>query len=1050
MLTRLIELSMRFRYLMAVALVVLLVGGGFAAKHLPIDAMPDLSNVQVSVLTDAPGLSTIEVERTVTFPIEMALNGTPDLEQMRSVSRNGLSMITVIFKGGTDVWFARQIVLERIRGVEPTLPKIAGRPELAPVSGGLGEIYQFTVRSEQHSPTQLRTILDWEVVPKLRSVAGVIEVNTQGGELKEYQVVLDRGRLRAYGMTLKDIALALEAANLNVGGGYLERGSESYSLVGTGLLREEDEIANVVLRNDPDGTPVLVRQVGQVRVGSALRYGGVTLNGKGEAVSGTVMMLLGANSRDVINAVKKEVALVQADLPPGVVIEPVYDRSDFVDRTLATVLKNLVEGALVVTVVLALLLGSIRGALVVVLGIPVAMTVALFGMHAFGVTGDLMSLGAIDFGFLVDGPIVILESVLAATAGADLVGGVRARQYARIASTVARPVAFSVAIIMLVYVPLLALEGTEGKMFRPMALTMACALLGALVYAVLFFPALLVLLVPPPKSKGPAWIGALERVYERTLESSMHKRWWILGGVTIVLIGSGVLLGRSGADFVPRIEEGDAVVSIRRAPSIALSEAKTLDLEAERVLLEFPEVVSALGLNGRPEVAVDPAGLDKSDILVHLKPKKDWTTTKDFDDLSAAMKDAVESRVPGTFVAVSQPIEDRTNELISGSRADVQIAVFGEDLKELRRIADEVGRIVREVRGTGDVRVEQLLGAPTISVRPDRTRLARYGVTVEDAFAVIRAARVGLPVGLIYEGQRKFDLKLMVPPRAPTPEALGELFVEARAGSTVPLSEVARIEETEGPAQVRRESLERTARVEVNLRGRDLVSWVNEARTRIEREITLPNQYEIKWGGQFQNFERAKGRLAIVVPMSLVIIFGMLLWMFGESRYAFAVFAVVPFALVGGIIGLLVRGMTFSIPAAVGFIALAGVAVLNGVVMANDVKSRLEHGSTPDEALREGAGHTMRAVLTTGAVAALGFLPMALASGAGAEVQRPLATVVVFGIFVSTLLTMFLLPGILELAVKSKREEFKPITALPPPMKRQPGKYVPPREEPAE
>ena len=1036
MLKRVIELSIRFRWLVLVSLVVLLGGGAWAAKRLPVDALPDLSNVQVAVLTEAPGLSTVEVERAVTFPIETALNGVPGLDQMRSVSRGGLSMVTVIFKDGVDVWFARQRVLERLRGVEGSLPRAVGKPELAPVSGGLGEIFQFTVRSDQHSPTQLRTILDWEIVPKLRGVAGVVEVNTQGGELKEYQVVLDRGRLRAYEMTLKDIQAALERANLNVGGGYLERGSESYNLVGVGLLREEDEIANVVLRTEADGTPVLVRHVGQVRVGSALRYGGVTLNGKSEAVAGVVMMLLGANSRDVINAVKAKTHDIQRALPPGVIIEPIYDRSDFVGRTLDTVLKNLLEGALVVGVVLALLMGTVRGALVVVLGIPAAMSFALFGMHLFHVTGDLMSLGAIDFGFLVDGPIVILESVMAAMSGGALLQEARARAYAKIGAAVARPVAFSVAIIMLVYLPLLALEGTEGKMFRPMAITMASALFGALVYALVFFPALLDIFVPPPKGGGPAWLGRLEALYARALEVALARRFLIFGAVSAVLVVSGIMLRAGGADFVPRIEEGDAVVSIRRAPSISLSEAKALDLQAERVLLEFPEVVSALGLNGRAEVATDPAGLDKTDILVHLRAKREWRTTKDFDELSTALKNAVETKVPGTFVAVSQPIEDRTNELISGSRADVQIAVYGDDLKELRRVVDDIGKVVRDIRGTGDVRVEQLLGAPTIAVKPDRARLARYGVSVEDSFEVVRAARVGIAVGSIYEGNRRFDLKILAPPRAPTPEGLGELFVEARGGTTVPLSEVAHIDETEGPAQVRRESLSRTARVEVNLRGRDLVSWVDEAKSRVSREVTLPTGSTIEWGGQFRNFERAQARLAIVVPLALAIIFGMLLWMFGEARYALAVFAVVPFALVGGIVGLLARGLTFSIPAAVGFIALAGVAVLNGVVMANDVKRRLEHGETPEAALREGAVHTMRAVLTTGAVAALGFLPMALASGAGAEVQRPLATVVVFGIVVSTLLTMFLLPAVLQIAVRSSREEWGPVTTMPPPPSR--------------
>jgi heavy metal efflux system protein len=1043
MLTRIVEISVRFRAMILTLLVVLLAGGAWAARTLPIDAIPDVSTIQVSVLTECPGLSPVEVERTVTFPMEAALNGTPNLVELRSVSRSGLSAVTVIFKDGTDLWLARQIVLERVRSVEGDLPKIARKPELSPVSGGLGEIYQFVVRSDHHSPTQLRTILDWEILPKLRSVPGVIEVNTMGGDLKQYQVVVDRGRLRAHEMTLNDVAKSLERSNITVGGGYLDRPSESYSLTGVGLLRNEEEISNVVLRTGADGTPILVKHVATVRVGAALRHGVITRDGEGEAVTGIVMMLIGANSRDVVHAVGRRVTQIQRDLPPGVVIDNIYDRSDFVGRTLSTVVTNLIEGIIVVTVVLAILLGTVRGALVVVIGIPASMAIALFGMHLFGVTGDLMSLGAIDFGFLVDGPIVVLEAVIATASGSKLVAGARARQYAKIAAGVARPVAFSVAIIMLVYLPLLTLEGIEGKMFRPMAVTMACALFGALVYSLLFFPALLVAFVPPAASGGQKWFTRLEDAYERVLERVIRLRWALLAGAALAFAGSLVLLARAGADFLPRIEEGDAVVTIRRAPSISLAQAKELDLATEKVLKRFPEVVTALAATGRAEVAIDPVGNDNTDVFVHLKPKKEWVTTKDFDELSTRFKNALESEVPGTFVSVSQPIEDKTNELISGSRADVQIAIFGEELTELKALSESVGGVVRTVRGAGDVRVERVLGAPTLAVRPDRARLARYGASVEDVLAVVQAARVGIPVGLIYEGHRRFDLRLMVPPRSSTPEALGELFVEAAGGTSVPLSEVARVEETEGPTQVRREALTRTVRVEVNLRGRDLVSWVAEARDRVAKEVHLPAGYEVTWGGQFENFERAKKRLAMVVPMALVIIFGMLLWMFGDTRYALAVFVLVPFALIGGILGLVSRGLSFSIPAAVGFIALAGVSVLNGVVMASDVKRRLEQAPDGTDVTIAGAVHSMRAVLTTGAVAALGFLPMAIATGAGAEVQRPLATVVIFGIFLSTFLTMFLLPGILDVVVRTKREVFKPITSIPPPSRRNPGKYVP-------
>jgi heavy metal efflux system protein len=1021
MLENLVALSIRLKGFMLVLLVVLLGAGAYAVRTLPVDAVPDVSTVQVSVLTDAPGLSPVEVERTVTFPIEMAQNGMPNLVELRSVSRSGLSAVTVIFRDDVDIWLARQMVLERVRSVEGELPPTAGKPQLSPVSGGLGEIYQFVVRSDSHSPTQLRTLLDWEVAPKLRQVPGIVEINTMGGDLKEYQIVVDPARLHAHKMMLSDLTDALARANVNVGGGYIERKSESLTLRGVGRLGNEDEVANVVVRTNDDGTPVLVRHIGYVRVGAAMRFGVITRDGQGEAVTGITMMLIGANSRDVTQGVKKKVAEIQASLPPGVFIEPIYDRSEFLGRTLHTVTKNLIEGALVVSVVLAIFLGSIRGALVVVLGIPASMAIALMGMHLFGVTGDLMSLGAIDFGFLVDGPIVILEAVIAALAGKTLVKSARDGAYAEVASAVARPVGFSVGIIMLVYVPLLTLEGIEGKMFRPMAITMACALFGALVYSVVFFPALLALFVPPAKGHGPRWIGAVGHVYAKALPWAIRQKWALLAGAAALLVGSFILMARGGADFVPRIQEGDIVVTIRRAPSIGLAEAKELDLAAEKVLRRYPEVLTSLAMTGRAEVAIDPVGNDNTDIFVHLRPPEEWTTAHDLDDLSEIVKNAIEKEVAGTFVSVSQPIEDKTNELISGSRADVQIAIFGEELEQLKKLSESVAQVVRGVSGAGDVRVERVLGAPELTVKPDRLRLARYGIKAEDSLQVVRAARIGIPVGFIYDGQKKFELRLVMPPRSPSPAALGELFVEASGGTTVPLSEVATIEESEGPAQVRRENLTRTVRVEVNLRGRDLVSWVGEARQKVEEQVKVGAGYTIEWGGQFENFERAKKRLALVVPMALAIIFGMLLWMFRAVRFAAAVFAVVPFALIGGMLGLALRGLSFSIPAAVGFIALAGVSVLNGVVLANEVKNKIQSGWPLDEAIRDGATHTMRAVLTTGAVAAFGFLPMAIATGAGAEVQRPLATVVISGIAVSTLLTMFLLPGLLQLLLFEPR-----------------------------
>lgn len=1022
MLGRLVRLCISARGLVLALLVLLLAAGGWAASRLPIDAIPDVSPVQVSVLTEAPGYSADEIERAVTFPLENALNGVPGMVQLRSTSRGDISAISIVFEDGTDPWFARQAVFERIQQAAQDLPPGVGTPELAPLSNGLGEIFQFVLRSEIHSDRQLRTILDWQIGPRLRSVPGVIEVNAFGGQLKQYQVVLLPGRLRAHDLSVEDVAEALRRASATARGGYVDRGPEAYTLRATGRFEGEDGIRDVVLRSRPGAPPVLVRHVAEVRTGAALPQGVVTHDGEREAVTGIVMMLLGGNSREVVHAVKDEIEAIEADLPPGVVIEPVYDRADFVDRTVATVVTNLGEGVLIVTLVLTVLLGSVRGAIVVVIGIPASMSVALLGMRLTGVTGDLMSLGAIDFGFLVDGAIVVLEALLAVVAGRELRGELRKEVYAEAIGSVARPVAFAVAIIMLVYLPLLGLEGVEGKMFRPMAITMAFALLGALVYAVVFLPAMLVTFVPPPRRDPAAWLAPIERGYARLLQAAVQARWGLLALSAGALVMAGSALAGAGANFVPRIAEGDAVVTIRRAPSISLGEAKRLDLAAQRALRRFPEVEHTLAMTGRAEVATDPVGKDNTDILVSLAPDEAWVSASDLDELSVLFKDAVETEAPGSFASVSQPIEDRTNELISGSRADVQIMLHGEDLETLRELSERVAGVVRRIDGTGDVRVERVIGLPELVVVPDRAKMARHGVTMESALAAIEAARVGVPVGAVFEGHRRFELRLLAPPRNNSPAALGDLVVESHTGASVPLSEIATVEEREGPAQIRRQDRERAVRVDVNLRGRDLVSWVSEAQATVGA-IDLPTGYRIEWGGQFENFERASKRLAIIVPLALGIVFAMLVGMFGQLRYAIAVFLVVPFATTGGIVGLLARDMPFSIPAAVGFIALAGVAVLNGVVLTSQVRDRLRAGASVQAAVIEGSTHTMRAVITTAAVAALGFLPMALAQSAGAEVQRPLATVVIFGIGVSTLMTMFVLPGILRIVLQATKED---------------------------
>lgn len=1030
MLEKIVAFSIHSRKLVVALLLVVIAGGVFAARSLPIDAMPDVSSVQVDILTKCGGLSPVEVERSVTVPIEKALNGLPGSNQIRSISRFGLSSATVIFDDGTDIWWARQLVLERIRQVQGDLPPSATLPELAPPSTGLGTIYKFVVRSEHHSPMQLRTLLDWEIGPKLRNVPGVVEVNPFGGELKQFQVLVDPNKLRARGLTLSDVTEALENANVNVGGGYVERGGESFTIRGTGLVANEAEIGDVVVRTGEKGPPILVRNVASVQTGAALRYGVVTLDGEREAVSAMVMMLAGANSRDVVYAVKDRMREIERELPPGVAIEVLYDRADFVERTLTTVGHNLLEGLLIVTVVLALLLGTVRGALVVALGIPASMSIALFGMHLFGVTGDLMSLGAIDFGFLVDGPIVMLEAIIGATAGKQLVGKLRAKAYADVAQLVVKPVAFAVAIIMLVYIPLLTLEGVEGKMFRPMAIAMACALFGALVYSVLFFPGLAVLFVPPAKGHGPVWLEKLAARYDACMGALMRFRWPLIGASAVSLVGVGMIFSNAGAEFIPRIFEGDAVLAMLRAPSVSLEEARRLDLLAEKAVLEFPETKKALGQSGRAEMALDAVGNNNTDILVPLRPMKEWTSAHSFEELANKIKDSVESQVPSTFVSVSQPIEDLTNQLIAGSRADVSIKLMGPDLDALVDASNRVGDVVRGIQGTGDLKIERIMGQPTITATADRARMARHGVKVKQAFDLLAASREGLTVGQVYEQERRFDLRVLVPPARPNAESLSELFVQTGRGESVPLREVVVFDEGDGPAVVKRLNRERIIRVDVNLRGRDLVSWVTEAKQKVDDAVKLPTGYTLAWGGQFENFERASARLALVVPAVIAVILGMLFLMFRSVRPAVAVFLLVPFAATGGMIGLLARGLPFSLPAAVGFIALGGVSVLNGVVITTAalraLRERMEAGAKPDAATLDaavgyGATHSIRAVLTTGAVAGLGFLPMALATSAGSEVQRPLATVVIVGILFSTALTLFVFPGLLSLLLRGSK-----------------------------
>ncbi len=1029
MLEKLVELSVRRRGMVLAAWIAILAFALVSIPKLSIDAVPDVSNTQVSILTSAPGLSPLEVEQYLTFPIETAMNGLPSVDEIRSVSRTAVSAVTVVFKEGTDIWFARQMVSERLKLAENDIPPGYGKPELGPVSTGLGEIYEFYLVSKRHSPMELRTLLDWVVGYKLRSVPGVIEVNGMGGEAKQYQVVIDPKRLAGYRLSLGQVHDILTQNNASVGGGYIEKNGESFVIRGAAQFRTVEDIENTVVTSDGDGTPVLLKHLGRVQIGPALRFGAVTKQGEGEIVAGTVMMLTGSNSRDVVHAVKARLAQIQKELPAGIEIRSYYDRAEFISRMLKTVFINLGEGALLVALVLFLTLGSIRGSLIAALAIPMSMSVAVIGMLRMKVTGNLMSLGAIDFGLLVDGAIVMLEATLLQLAirrpvGRDDTATVIAEAMRR----AARPVTFALLIIMLVYLPLMALEGVEGKMFQPMAITVALALFGALAFSLTAFPAMAAFVLSAPKhahDENKGFFGKTRRFYDRVLGRCLFKPKTTLTVAVLMLCGS-MLLGRGlGAEFVPRLDEGELSLDVKRLPSVSITEAQRLGTQVEAVLARFPEVLSVVTRTGRAEVATDPVGPDETEVMIKLRAKEEWTTAHDLDDLGEAIKKAVEGEVPATFVSVSQPIEDRVNQLLAGSRADVVIKIFGDDLVTLKATADEVGKVVKDVPGRGDWRVQRVLGLPLLEVIPDRARLARYGISVDQVLDVVEASRVGQFAGKIFEGSRRFDLMLLLPPATLTPESFGELLVGSSTGKLVPLASVATIRETEGPAVINREALQRRVMVEVNVRGRDLVGFVNEARAKVAASVTLPPGVTLDWGGQFENFTRASKRLGLVVPIALAIIFTMLLLMFGDVRMAVAVFAGAPFALVGGVLSLVLRGLPFSIPAAVGFIAVAGVAVLNGVVMASELQRYLAKGETGTEPIRRSALTVLRPVLTTALVAAVGFIPMAISTNAGAEVQRPLATVVIGGIVSSTLLGLTVLPVLLRLLVGQKEDAEK-------------------------
>jgi len=1022
MINAILRLSVERRFLMLSLILVLVGVGVWSFQRLPIDAVPDITNVQVQINTEAPGYSPLEAEQRITFPVETALYGLPNLSYTRSLSRYGLSQVTVVFEEGTDIYFARNLINERLGAIKSALPP-GLEPEMGPIATGLGEIFMYTVEAlpgaaqADGSPldaTALREIQDWIIKPQLAQVPGVIEVNTIGGYDKQYHVTPSPQRLLEFGITVDELVSALRANNTNRGAGYIERNGQQLLVRSPGQLATIGDIEQVVIANR-DGAPVRVADVAEVAIGKELRTGAATRDGK-ETVMGTAMMLVGENSRAVAQAVAEKLEAIQPSLPDGVKVEAVYDRTALVDKAIATVEKNLLEGALLVIVVLFLLLGNLRAALITAAVIPLSMLATITGMVRSGVSANLMSLGALDFGLIVDGAVIIVENCIRRLSQAQHQGQLALKERLQLVfeatNEVIRPSLFGVAIITVVYLPIFSLTGVEGKMFHPMAATVVMALLAAMVLSLTVVPAAVAVFMGGKISeKESPVISGAKSLYRPALRVAMRFRWLVLGGATTLVAVCLWLATTLGSEFIPQLDEGDIALHALRIPGTGLEQSIEMQSQLEERLKAFGEVDKVFAKIGTPEVATDPMPPSVADNFVILKPRSQWPNPdKTKDELVAEMAAAVEM-LPGNKYEFTQPIEMRFNELISGVRADLGIKVFGDDLDQLLASANDVLEVVESMEGAADARVEQVTGLPMLSVHPKRMALSRYGLTVDDLQDLVAAGVGGENAGLIYEGDRRFQLVVRLPEDIRRDvDSLADLPVPLPDGGYVPLSEVAELELAPAPNQISRENGKRRVVVTANVRDRDLGGFVEEAQARIADDVDLPAGYWLDYGGTFEQLQSASQRLAIVVPVTLAIILALLVMAFGSLKDALIIFTGVPLALTGGVLSLWLRDMPLSISAGVGFIALSGVAVLNGLVMIAFIRDLWHEQGDLMKAIVEGALIRLRPVLMTALVASLGFVPMALNTGTGAEVQRPLATVVIGGIISSTLLTLFVLP----------------------------------------
>ena len=1026
MINNILSLSIERRGLM-LSMIFLIIGLGiWSFQKLPIDAVPDITNVQVQINTRAPGYSPLESEQRITYPIERAIAGLPDLDYTRSISRYGLSQVTVIFEEGTDLYFARNLINNRLAVIKGSLPQ-GIEPEMGPIATGLGEIVMYTITAEpdarqpdgsSYDPTDLRVLQDWVIQPRLERVKGVTEVNVNGGYQKQFHVQPDPAKLLNFGVSLSDLKQALMQNNDNRGAGYIERYGQQILVRSPGQLKSIDDIGQVVVKNIDD-RPVLVKDVADVVIGKPLRSGAGTRDGK-ETVVGTVMMLFGENSREVAATVTREMAEIQSSLPEGVILEAVYDRTTLVDKAVATVEKNLLEGALLVIVVLFLLLGNIRAALITAAVIPLSMMATITGMVQAGISANLMSMGALDFGLIVDGAVIIVENSIRRLSMAQKQnGGVlpvkeRLNVVYEATNEVIRPSLFGVMIITIVYIPLFSLTGVEGKMFEPMAATVVIALLSAMVFTLTIVPAAIAMFMGGRITEKESFIiSGAKWLYRPVLLLSLKLRW-LLMLLAVVLVALSVnMASKMGSEFIPQLNEGDIALHALRTIGTSLEQSIKMQEQLEQRLKTFPQVDKVIAKIGTPEVATDPMPPNVADTFLILKPRSEWPDPElPKSELLAEIEAAV-TQLPGNNYEFTQPIEMRFNELISGVRADLGIKVFGDDLDLIKQNAEAVLAVIQEIPGAADARLEQVDDMPMLTIEPKRMAMSRYGLNVDDLQNMLSTAVGGGEVGLIYDGDRRFDLEVRLPEeiRQDIP-ALSNLPVSLPGGDYVPLSEVATIELTEAPSQISRENAKRRVVVTSNVRGRDLGSFVEEAQQRIAEQVQLPPGYWIEYGGTYEQLQSASQRLSIVVPVTLVIIMGLLITLFGSFRDAAIIFTGVPLALTGGVLALWLRDMPLSISAGVGFIALSGVAVLNGLVMLSFIRDYWHRHGDLHKAIVDGAMTRLRPVLMTALVASLGFVPMALNTGTGAEVQRPLATVVIGGIISSTLLTLVVLPAL--------------------------------------